>query len=125
MRAWVMSALFLIVLSVAPVPASAVSCLECLCASTSAHPSDIFCLETADPIQLPRQACRFSCGGDASNQPNDGACSLQAPNCTPANTATNPPQVSTTPVLSPWALAFVATLLSLIGVFGVRRVRQR
>ena len=121
MRAWVMSALFLIVLSVAPVPASAVACLKCKCLN-----DDIFCYETENPIQHPGPVCRFACGEQFDAlQPYDEACSAATPDCTPANTS-GLPQPAPAPVLSPWALSIVAILLSLGGVFTLRRrVRER
>ena len=127
MRSWAMSALILAVLSVTPVPASAVSCLECFCSSESAHPDEIICFETAERAQFPGVACRVACGGFASIQPNVGACSLQAPNCTPDNTRTSLPPLPPAPVFSPWVLSFVAILVSLIYMFRLRRrqVRER
>ena len=121
MRAWVVSALFLIVLSVAPVPASAVFCLKCKCES------EIVCLETKEEIQRPGAACSFSCGEPfPSIQPYDEACSTASPDCTPENTRTLPSTLSAAPVLSPWALSIVAILLGLGGVFTLRRrMRER
>ena len=124
MRSWLVSALILAALSVAPVPASAVSCLECRCASTL----EIICHETPDPIQHPVLVCNISCGEPFSSvQPNDGDCSLQFPSCTPDNTVTTgDPLPAAAPVVSPWMLPFVVILLSLIGGHRLlRRSRER
>ena len=124
MRAWVISAFFLIVLSVAPVPASAVACLKCSCPPNA----EIICLETKETIQRPGVACNFACGVlGASIQPYDEACATASPDCTPENTRVLPASlISPAPALSPWALSIVAILLSLGGVFTLRRrVRER
>ena len=90
-------------------------------------PREFFCHETPDPIQHPGVVCRISCGGFSSIQPNDGDCSLQAPNCTPDNTSTiGDPVPAPAPVVSPWMLPFVVILLSLIGSHRLlRRSRER